>query len=113
MDCPWIGDYHEKEKHRSWLSSPILDSFRFYDQKIIYYTDVKFTDIQKTCFVNCKTTEWDRLLNRLMVFSVKVKQNDNLKVVSAKYGFDKIDDYLNKNIEVGYNSKRDERIILQ
>ena len=48
-----------------------------------------------------------------MVFSVKVKQNDNLKVVSAKYGFDKIDDYLNKNIEVGYNSKRDERIILQ
>ena len=74
---------------------------------------MKFTDIQKTCFVNCKTTEWGRLLNRLMVFSVKVKQNDKLKVVGAKYGFDKIDDYLNKNIEVGYNSKRDERIILQ
>lgn len=43
-----------------------------------------------------KTLNETGFLIDLWFFSVKAKQNDELKVISAKCGFDKIDDYLNK-----------------
>lgn len=85
--------------------------------QMIYYMNVKFVDIQTTKIIDCDTEEIRR--GRLfgtytsIAFYVKVVQSGEKKIVLTKHASDKIDGLINKCIEVGYNPRRKEWIVLE
>lgn len=84
--------------------------------QMIYYMNVKFVDIQTTKIIDCDTEEIRR--GRFgtytsIAFYVKVVQNGERKTVLTKHASDKVDGLINKCIEVGYNPRRKEWIVLE
>ena len=108
--------------YREFVVFPIIASifipFIIYNlAQLIYYKNVKFVDIQTTKILDCDTEEIRR--GRLfgthtsIAFYVKVVQNGEKKTVLTKHASDKVDGLINKCIEVGYNPRRKEWIVLE
>lgn len=84
--------------------------------QMIYYRNVEFIDIQKTKIIDCDTDVIN--CGRLgkypsYGFYVKVEQNGKKRTVLTRHASDKIDGLINRTIEVGYNPKRNEWIVLE
>jgi hypothetical protein len=106
--------------YRELIVFPIIASiflpFIIYNlAQMIYYMNVKFVDIQKTKIIDCDTEEIHRRRATFtyIAFYVKVIQNGEKKIVLTKHANDKVDGLLNRYIEVGYNPKRKEWIVLE
>ena len=84
--------------------------------QMIYYMNVKFVDIQTTKIIDCDTEEIRRGkfgTYTSIAFYVKVVQNGEKKTILTKHASDKVDGLINKCIEVGYNPRRKEWIVLE
>ncbi len=107
--------------YRELIVFPIIASiflpFIIYNlAQMIYYMNVKFIDIQTTKIIDCDTEEIRRGkfgTYTSIAFYVKVVQNGEKKTVLTKHASDKVDGLINKSIEVGYNPKRKEWIVLE
>ena len=99
------------------LSLPIAMSLTslpfiiYYTVNYVHYKNVYFENIQRGTIVDCDTVHRGRM-GTLVGFYVKL-ENDERWPVLTKHCHSSADGYLNTLVEVGYDAKRYEWIILE
>jgi hypothetical protein len=93
----------------------VLISFPFiiyYTVQYIHYANVYFTEIQMAEVLDCDTIQRGRF-GPVIGFFVRVQHKGKTVTVCTKHVHQRADGYIGSRVEVGYNPRRKEWIVLE